>query len=137
MLILAPGVSVSAIASGYGHTCAIVEGGGVKCWGYNRNGQLGIGSDTQQTSPVDVPGARGWLGWARGDAVRGERKGRGEGDYIYMYIYRRYFMLGGLGDGGDKKLGVSMPGGAWQRYAISPLDVVAQLSISLAACRRG
>ena len=32
----------------------IVNGGGVKCWGDNNFGQLGIGSIIQQNSPVDV-----------------------------------------------------------------------------------
>ena len=56
-----PGVSASAIALGYGHTCALVTRGGVKCWGYNGYGQLGIGNTADQLRPVDVdlgPGAR-------------------------------------------------------------------------------
>ncbi|MFY9489080.1 MAG: hypothetical protein WAP35_10370 [Solirubrobacterales bacterium] len=44
---------VTAIAAGGLHTCAIVGSGGVKCWGYNRSGQLGIGSVVD--SPVAVP----------------------------------------------------------------------------------
>ncbi len=51
-----PGVSAIAIATGDYHTCAIVAGGGVKCWGLNDYGQLGIGINTNQNSPVDVAG---------------------------------------------------------------------------------
>ncbi len=45
-----------AIALGGAHTCEIVSGGGVKCWGANWYGQLGIGSRTDATSPADVAG---------------------------------------------------------------------------------
>ncbi len=56
---MAAGVSATAIALGRDHTCAIEADGGVKCWGWNYNGQLGIGNTDYQTSPVVVPGARG------------------------------------------------------------------------------
>jgi hypothetical protein len=53
-----PGVSAVAIALGLGHTCVIASGGGVKCWGYNSNGQLGINSTVDATRPANVTGAR-------------------------------------------------------------------------------
>jgi alpha-tubulin suppressor-like RCC1 family protein len=56
---------VYAIALGNFYTCAIEAGGGVKCWGYNGFGQLGIGSTADQTSPVSVPGEWGKLAAAR------------------------------------------------------------------------
>ncbi len=51
-----PGISAINISLGFGHTCTIVSGGGVKCWGANWYGQLGIGSWTDATSLVDVAG---------------------------------------------------------------------------------
>jgi alpha-tubulin suppressor-like RCC1 family protein len=56
------GLFAIAIAVGGPHTCAIAAGGGVKCWGANGNGQLGIGSYEDQNRPADVTGAaRGQL----------------------------------------------------------------------------
>ena len=42
------------IAAGQLHTCALVNTGDVKCWGYNNQGQLGLGYVSQ--APTDYVG---------------------------------------------------------------------------------
>jgi alpha-tubulin suppressor-like RCC1 family protein len=47
---------VRALAVGEYHTCALMQTGGIKCWGDNWSGELGTGVGPEQTTPVDVPG---------------------------------------------------------------------------------
>jgi alpha-tubulin suppressor-like RCC1 family protein len=54
---------VAAIAAGNQHTMALKSGGTIWCWGYNGGGQLGDGSFTDRSTPVQVlgPGSIGYL----------------------------------------------------------------------------
>ena len=45
------------IAVGSFHSCAVLDNGGMKCWGYGRNGQLGQGDldiDLSHTKPAKL-----------------------------------------------------------------------------------
>ena len=43
-----------AVVTGDFHTCALVEGGAVHCWGANASGQLGLGHRDLRTAPATV-----------------------------------------------------------------------------------
>jgi len=47
---------ISALALGESHSCAVTVAGGVKCWGSNFYGELGDGTETDRSVPVDVVG---------------------------------------------------------------------------------
>jgi VCBS repeat-containing protein len=53
------GKTVVAIAAGSGHSLALCDDGTVVAWGYNNNGQVGDGSNTERLLPVAVAAGSG------------------------------------------------------------------------------
>ena len=47
-------VNVESIATGWDHTCAVLSGGLVRCWGVGTSGQLGDGNQTSRAIPTEV-----------------------------------------------------------------------------------
>ena len=60
--------TATSIALGGQHSCALLTGGAVKCWGYNSYGQLGDGTSlNNRNTPVDVSGISTATSLALGD----------------------------------------------------------------------
>jgi alpha-tubulin suppressor-like RCC1 family protein len=53
---LSPLDASASLAAGGQHTCALTAIGGVQCWGYNADGQLGDGTNTDHEFPAPVVG---------------------------------------------------------------------------------
>ena len=47
---------IAAVDCGGAHACAIVDNGAARCWGNNFLSELGDGTDTDSTTPVQVVG---------------------------------------------------------------------------------
>ena len=97
---------VSVLAAGYFHTCAVLAGGGVRCWGDNLYGQLGIGTRKNAATPLAVGSLTGATTMAAG----------------------RYLTCARLSDGSARCWGTNATGQLGQGYldrAATPIPVAA------------
>ena len=69
------GRGVVAISAGSRHSCAVTIGGGIKCWGYNLDAQLGEGSTTDSHEPLSVIGFGGSIKCAVPDLLGVQLRG--------------------------------------------------------------
>jgi alpha-tubulin suppressor-like RCC1 family protein len=53
------GGKVTQITLGAGHTCALLVGGNVRCWGNNQNGELGYGFNNNNIGDNETPSSAG------------------------------------------------------------------------------
>jgi alpha-tubulin suppressor-like RCC1 family protein len=56
----------TTLAAGGVHTCALLRGGTLKCWGYGFHGQLGDGTNSYRSGPVTVSGLANVIAVAAG-----------------------------------------------------------------------
>lgn len=56
--VLSLGGTVKHLASGFGHTCAVLDTGTVRCWGENDDGELGYG-DMKTIGDNELPSSAG------------------------------------------------------------------------------
>jgi|GEM_PF-3551420 len=72
------GLVFSSLAVGDDHTCGLTSSGAAWCWGSNAHGQLGDGTTTGRTAPVQVQGDHAFVQLTAGSAHTCGRTAAGE-----------------------------------------------------------
>ncbi len=70
------------VAAGLSHSCAVVSGGAVTCWGSNGDGQLGDGTNSDSRRPVEVSGLIGATSVVGGYGHTCRARGRWVGEVL-------------------------------------------------------
>jgi alpha-tubulin suppressor-like RCC1 family protein len=120
---------VVAVAAGRLHSLALTEDGRVWAWGYNYNGQLGDGTTTNRTAPVELPAfstnSAVALSAGQGHSLALTSDGR-----VWAWGYNAY---GQLGDGTwtDRATPVQLP--AFSTNTVTAVSAGAIHSLALTA----
>ncbi|MDP8910364.1 MAG: hypothetical protein M3N47_14890, partial [Chloroflexota bacterium] len=94
---LGQGRTATAISAGFGHTCALLDDGSVRCWGYGENGALGY-ANTATIGDDESPGSVGPVDLGEGRTATAISAG---GDFTCAILDDRSVRCWGLGVGGQ------------------------------------
>ncbi|MEO7043266.1 MAG: Ig-like domain-containing protein [Gemmatimonadaceae bacterium] len=104
---VAGGLKFTALAAGSGHSCGVATGGVAYCWGMNRNGELGDGTETDRNVPTPVAGGLAFVSLTAGF---GETCGVTTSGDAYCWGYNQGGKLG-VGDTTDRAAPTKVAGG--------------------------
>jgi hypothetical protein len=117
------GATWAAVTSGWRHVCGLTKTGGVKCWGDNGDGQLGIGGTSSPGEPVPVH-VRGLEGVPTAPVPMVE---------FYREELDHYFMTWVESEIGELDAGTTHRG--WRRTGEAFMTFVAPQPDTLPVCR--
>ncbi|MGD0272632.1 MAG: hypothetical protein ABSB96_02730 [Gaiellaceae bacterium] len=112
--------TATAVSAGGQHTCALLSGGTVECWGYNGAGQLGKGTIAGSLVPVSIGGITGAAAVSASSGSLSHSCARLSGGAVYCW-----------GDNEEGQLGNGTTTGSSTPIAASGIANAAQVSAGL------
>lgn len=107
---LGAGRTATTVATGRFHTCAILDNGRVKCWGYGAFGQLGLGStDTRGGGPGEMGDTLPFVDLGTGRTAK--KLVAGNYDFTCAILDNDRLKCWGQNSGGELGLGDAQPRG--------------------------
>ncbi|HWI06146.1 MAG TPA: hypothetical protein VNT54_01365 [Solirubrobacteraceae bacterium] len=132
---LGEGRTATAISAGLGHTCAVLDDGSVRCWGYGENGALGY-ANTDTIGDDETPGSVGPVDIGEGRTATAISAG---GDFTCVILDDRTVRCWGLaldgrlGYGNNQRIGDDETPGS-----VGPVDIGAgRTATAISAGARG